>query len=182
MIGKKRHILSEEECFDMIVHFKKHLKTSTVISLTPLNKQIRHSKCAFFESNDINKRLSSKKVRFQFTEYQKTGFYRWHKDDSNGRIITHIIALNKEYTGGELQLMHFDQEVTIRLNVGESYSFPSEVLHRVQPILTGVRYSLVGWEVNQSIDTEQSNEPIRDENNELIAFDRTEWKSDWKEY
>lgn len=182
LIGKKRQILSEIECFDMIVHFKKHLKNSTVINDIPLNKQIRHSKSAFFESHDINTRLSSRKIKFQFTEYQKTGFYRWHQDDSNGRIVTHIISLNKEYTGGELQLMHFDQEVTIRLNVGESYSFPSEVLHRVQPVLTGVRYSLVGWEVDQPIDTELSNEPIRDENNQLIAFDRTEWKSDWKEY
>ena len=151
LIGKKRHILSEEECFDIIVHFKKHLKTSTVISNVPLNKQIRHSKSTFFESDDINTKLSSRKIRFQLTEYQKTGFYRWHKDDSNGRIVTHIIALNKEYTGGELQLMHCDQEVTIRLNVGESYSFPSEIIHRVQPVLSGVRYSLVGWEVNEKI-------------------------------
>ena len=149
MIGKKRHILSKEECFDIIVKFRKHLKTSTVISSTPLNKQIRHSKSAFFESDDINTRLSLRKVRFQFTEYHKTGFYRWHKDDCNGRIVTHIIALNKEYKGGELQLMHYGQEVTIRLNVGECYTFPSEVLHRVQPVLSGVRYSLVGWEVDK---------------------------------
>ena len=47
--------------------------------------------------------------------------------------------------------MHCDQEVTIRLNVGESYSFPSEIIHRVQPVLSGVRYSLVGWEVNEKI-------------------------------
>ena len=47
--------------------------------------------------------------------------------------------------------MHCDQEVTIRLNVGESYTFPSEVVHRVQPVLSGVRYSLVGWEVNELI-------------------------------
>ena len=164
MIGKKRHILSKEECFDIIVKFRKHLKTSTVINYsTPLNKQIRHSKSIFFESDDINTRLSSRKVTFQFTEYQKTGFYRWHKDDSNGRIVTHIISLNKEYTGGEFQFMHHDQEVTIRLNVGECYTFPSEVLHRVQPVLSGVRYSLVCWEVDQPIDIEQSNGPIINE-------------------
>ena len=182
LIGKKRQILSEEECFDIIVTFKKHLKTSTVINSTPLNKQIRHSKSAFFESDDINKRLSSRKVRFQFTEYQKTGFYRWHQDNSNGRIVTHIISLNKEYTGGELQLMHWDQEVTMRLNVGESYSFPSEVLHRVQPVLSGVRYSLVGWEVDEPFDKEESEEPIREESDELVALDRMEWKNDWREY
>ena len=46
----QRQILSEEECFDIIVDNKKNLKTSVITSRNyPINKTIRHSKSSFFE-------------------------------------------------------------------------------------------------------------------------------------
>ena len=31
-------------------------------------------------------------------------------------------------------------------------------------------------------DKEQSDEPIREESDELVALDRVDWKNDWREY
>jgi len=144
----QRQLLSEEECFYIIVNNRKELKTSVITSQNyPINKMIRHSKSSFFEDDVLRDKLGTvNKVQFQFTEYKKTGFYKWHRDSSLGREYTHIIALNREYTGGELQFKRLDQEILIRLSIGECYSFPSDILHRVQSVLSGVRYSLVGWE------------------------------------
>ena len=57
-----------------------------------------------------------------------------------------IIVLNKEYTGGDLQIKINNKEKSINLKVGECVSFPSKLLHTVNRINTGIRYSLVGWE------------------------------------
>ena len=102
----KNQVLTEEECFMLIVDKRNHLKTSvTTNSNFPINKMIRHSKNSFFEDDNIRKKIGiTNKVLFQFTEYKFTGFYKWHRDDSLGRLYTHIIVLNKEYTGGELQI------------------------------------------------------------------------------
>lgn len=144
----QRQILSEEECFDIIVDNKKNLKTSVITSRNyPINKTIRHSKSSFFEDDDLKKKIGAQyKLQFQFTEYNVTGFYKWHRDDSLGRLYTHIIVLNKEYTGGDLQIKINNKEKSINLKVGECISFPSKLLHTVNRINTGIRYSLVGWE------------------------------------
>jgi hypothetical protein len=59
-------------------------------------------------------------------------------------ILTVLISLNNDYTGGDLIL--FDDE-KIELNAGDAVVFPSNFLypHRITPITKGIRYSCVSW-------------------------------------
>ena len=89
----------------------------------------------------------------QYTVYEgdDKGFYRWHVDnnmqsDVPPRKLSMTVQLSdpSEYTGGELQL--HDGEVQTAVNSrGHVIIFPSYVLHRVQPVTSGIRRSLVIW-------------------------------------
>ena len=98
----------------------------------------------------------------QYGIYNKGGYYGWHRDvvhpnspDYDPNIVRKIsisIWLNDpdEYEGGEL-----DIEVggprddlryhTFKLPKGSIIVFPSNSWHRVRPITSGVRKSLVVW-------------------------------------
>ena len=88
----------------------------------------------------------------QYTEYPVGGFYDWHMDsDVNGineppvrKIsMTCLLSHESEFEGGGLELM---QEGKIaRPKQGQAIFFASFIRHRVVPITSGVRKSLVMW-------------------------------------
>ncbi|MXY64307.1 MAG: 2OG-Fe(II) oxygenase [Gammaproteobacteria bacterium] len=81
---------------------------------------------------------------FQFSEYRgPDGFYRPHQDNdlSNDRKLSFTILLNNAFDGGRLVVR--GAEMDIRL--GEICVFPAILMHSVQPVTMGTRYSLVGW-------------------------------------
>jgi PKHD-type hydroxylase len=84
--------------------------------------------------------------QFQFTEYKSGDYYDWHTDildDSiDRRFCSIVIQLNNNYENGELQFKNINTE---KSNTGTLYMFPSDMYHRVTPITTGIRYSLVMW-------------------------------------
>lgn len=101
---------------------------------------------------------------FQYTVYEgeKKGQYNWHSDllygselgdtlhNSITRKLTLVMLLNEpgvDFTGGEFQLNtgKEDSAITIDLKRGSIVMFPSFVLHRVKPVLSGVRKSIVIW-------------------------------------
>ncbi len=49
------------------------------------------------------------------------------------------------YTGGELVLESPDGEEVVRLPAGHAIVYPSTLLHRVEPVDSGVRLVAVGW-------------------------------------
>ncbi|MFM7675771.1 MAG: Fe2+-dependent dioxygenase [Synechococcus sp.] len=49
------------------------------------------------------------------------------------------------YTGGELVLESPDGEEAVRLPAGHAIVYPSTLLHRVEPVGSGVRLAAVGW-------------------------------------
>ena len=90
----------------------------------------------------------------QLTRYHEGDYYNWHTD-GNGvipllptqpdivRKVSVSVILNDDYTGGELDFMHTD---TITSNkTGTVIMFPSYFMHKVKPVKTGTRYSLVAW-------------------------------------
>ena len=87
---------------------------------------------------------------FQFTEYKVGEFYGWHTDrDSTtfmDRFSSTVIQLNDNYLGGILEIKNPKGElVSIENKIGNLFIFDSNLLHRVTPVETGVRYSLVNW-------------------------------------
>jgi len=108
----------------------------------------------------------------QFTKYKLNQFYDWHCDGWNlpynkpgdpdhGMIrklsVTCQLTDGSEYTGGELEFDFKNYEVNKRnksksivkckeiLPKGSIIVFPSFVWHRVKPVTSGTRYSLVIW-------------------------------------
>ncbi len=88
----------------------------------------------------------------QYTEYYGGGGeYGWHMDIGphpiNHRKISITIQLSEpdEYTGGDLELWSGVGHVSAPRSKGCAVLFPSFMLHRVTPVTTGTRKSLVLW-------------------------------------
>ena len=84
------------------------------------------------------------------TYYGGGGHYDWHTDVGPGmanRKISVVVQLTnpEEYTGGELNLNGGNGIITAPKEKNTVIIFPSFVLHRVTPVLTGTRKSLVTW-------------------------------------
>lgn len=86
----------------------------------------------------------------QFTRYQAEGGYSWHQDIMpKGKLrklsLTVQLTDEKEYDGGGFELFMGENMNPIPKGVGDVVFFPSEEFHRVAPMKSGVRHSLVAW-------------------------------------
>lgn len=106
----------------------------------------------------------------QFTKYDVGQFYDWHQDsweapynlpdekNKNGKIrklsVTCSLSDPKDYEGGNLEFDCRKEEPGQKNNPiicdqirprGSIVVFPSHLWHRVQPVIKGIRYSLVMW-------------------------------------
>jgi PKHD-type hydroxylase len=88
----------------------------------------------------------------QYTEYPAGGFYDWHMDSDVVGMneppvrkisMTCLLSHESEFEGGGLELM--DQGKIAKPKQGQAIFFASYIRHRVVPITSGVRKSLVMW-------------------------------------
>jgi PKHD-type hydroxylase len=98
-------------------------------------------------------------VSFQYARYDggEGGHFDWHKDygkdygapDQEPRKLSLSIQLSDGagYQGCELEVRAGNQVDIAPKTRGAVVAFPSYVLHRVTPITSGVRKSLVVWAV-----------------------------------
>ena len=88
--------------------------------------------------------------KLQFTEYEGQGrHYDWHPDigpNMSKRKISIVVQLSdeKDYEGGEL-LINTGQLLVPSKSQGSVILFPSFLMHKVEPLRSGNRYSLVSW-------------------------------------
>ena len=99
----------------------------------------------------------------QYTQYNKGDFYKWHTDmdicdinepDQLVRKLSFTLQLTNEdeYTGGNLEFADFDDSsytFSVPKSRGTVIVFDSRVPHRVTPVESGIRKSLVGWVVGK---------------------------------
>jgi PKHD-type hydroxylase len=98
--------------------------------------------------------------KMQYTVYDGHGeHYTWHHDmlmDSENmndfvsesqRKLSCVLQLSdpKEYNGGDLELFVNGQNVNMKKKRGYMSVFPSFVNHRVTPLQSGLRKTLVAW-------------------------------------
>lgn len=91
----------------------------------------------------------------QITKYdsQERGHYTWHQDVGGGsmsiRKLSFVVQLTdpETYTGGELELFmgKLEKHLPVPKKRGSCTWFPAFEPHRVTPMKSGVRNSLVGW-------------------------------------
>ena len=88
--------------------------------------------------------------KLQFTEYEGEGrHYDWHPDigpNMSKRKISIVLQLSdeKDYECGEL-LINTGQLLVPSKKQGSVILFPSFLMHKVEPLRSGNRYSLVSW-------------------------------------
>lgn len=132
---------------------------------------IRKSKIFFIEPNDNSNWIYDKlamacimtnaskykfdisgfQTRLQLTRYSEGEFYHWHTDSGKGKLsvrklsITVQLTDETEYEGGELQFLTSKDILSAPKEKGTAIIFPSYTAHRVQPVTSGTRKSIVGW-------------------------------------
>jgi PKHD-type hydroxylase len=84
------------------------------------------------------------------TYYGDGGHYDWHADLGPGisnRKLSVVLQLSdpSEYQGGDLQMNTGSGIISVPRELGLLCFFPSFILHRVTPLTSGVRTSLVTW-------------------------------------
>lgn len=93
---------------------------------------------------------------FQYGKYQPGGHYTWHTDSGPNfpehRKLSFVVGLSDPaaYEGGELELNtggDADKAHGMKIRRGDLVVFPSFVPHRVKPVTSGQRMTLVGWAV-----------------------------------
>jgi|LakMenEpi03Aug12_release.lakeMendotaPanAssembly.Ray.scaffolds.fasta_scaffold107447_5 PKHD-type hydroxylase len=169
-----KEFLSEQECDDILNFSISNLQLKKgKIGNNEIYEKTRKSSIAFsnydkifpFIKEKLIKEIS-KKVKlkgfelnfdepFQFTKYDTGEYYEWHADSHTGvkqsseRYCSVVIQLNNEYTAGDLQIKDLinEEEIidTFEKGKGNLFVFLSHMVHRVSPIETGIRYSLVTW-------------------------------------
>jgi len=94
----------------------------------------------------------------QYTEYSPSDEYGWHTDqaeapypDMRVRKVSFSVFLNDAFEGGQFDLEVYGPNVEQRaltfekLKPGTALFFQSYMWHRVRPVTSGLRKSLVGW-------------------------------------
>ena len=92
--------------------------------------------------------------KIQYTVYDGPGTgYTWHSDqrpstfyENMWRKLSISLCLSSDYEGGELQIITYQNYLqTYKMQCGDAVIFSSDMMHRVRPLKSGKRISLVGW-------------------------------------
>lgn len=59
--------------------------------------------------------------------------------------FTLFLSDPKKYEGGELQIEHAGQSLSLKPAAGDLVLYPSTSLHSVNPVTSGTRFACVGW-------------------------------------
>ena len=89
----------------------------------------------------------------QYTVYYDKGHYDFHKDVGTGdeimkaRVNTGVLQLSSpsDYKGGVLQIKHGGEVIDVMKMKGMVTTFPVNIEHRVTPVTSGVRKTLIMW-------------------------------------
>ena len=119
-----------------------------------LNKNLTMA-CEMANTLFFNFDTSNQLSNIRMLRYEDTGKYDWHLDIGNEetsvRKITAIVQLSDEndYEGGNFEFSMTDETgkdtAVGSRKKGSLILFPSYLGHRVSPLTSGVRYSILTW-------------------------------------
>lgn len=167
-IPKEMCDIIKKNCYDTT-----EIDDSVITKDNIINHQIRSSKNSWLATdswvagmmshfihcaNDdcFNFNLTQWTDRIQYTIYKGKGsHYDWHYDTLNSThdpnlvrklSITMMLSDKEDYEGGQFQLMISPKNMcTFDMKLGDVVIFPSDLMHRVRPLKSGERTTLVGW-------------------------------------
>ena len=165
------NVFNKEEC-DAIKSLFKNYEKATIIKNDTLEtgvySEIRSSMVSWIDySQDVHwiyERISKfvhdcNNARYNFditgfdesmqlAKYEVNDYFNWHQDMGakvSRRKLSVVVQLSEpsEYEGGQLEFCGSGEAAPNKL--GDLIVFPSYLSHRVAPIASGTRYSLVAW-------------------------------------
>lgn len=90
-------------------------------------------------------------LQFSLYHSDDAGTYDWHMDMGENSSITRKLSLviqlsdPEEYEGGDLLINNGASNLAVEKKKGMLAAFPSFTLHKVSPVTSGIRRSLVVW-------------------------------------
>jgi PKHD-type hydroxylase len=162
--------LTKEQC-EQVIKLGESLLPNTAETFGGVCPDVRDSKVSWIQPSsdsewlfrhmtDIVLNLNNQFFKFdldgfaeglQFTKYEApAGKYDVHIDKSYSkgiRKLSVVVQLSDpaDYEGGELCIQTSNNPQPMQKEQGFLVAFPSYVLHGVQPVTKGTRYSLVAW-------------------------------------
>lgn len=165
---------SDEEC-DCIIQLGQQLSSveSYIGSSRTIDHNIRSSTVSFFNNSTVDHKWIFEKITravsdfnqqfwqyaidqietLQFTKYHRPGdFYHNHQDlvyGSNPQrklSVSVQLSADQDYIGSDLLFLRCaDQYFEPVRNRGTVIIFPSFAVHKITPLISGTRFSLVSW-------------------------------------
>lgn len=88
----------------------------------------------------------------EFLMYDVNGKYEAHVDTFHGHLdetrkLTALAILNDDFEGGKFYLMNSHEKIYPPQEKGDIIVFPSFIVHGVEPVTKGMRYTVVTWMV-----------------------------------
>ena len=162
--------VDDHTCDTWVWRYKSKVTDAGVSPSNKVNRDIRVSKTFFTQDEDVVAAMQnfmfaanrkafgvniSPYVECQFTQYNgsESAYYDRHIDsfladngDMYDRKLSCVILLSdpNDFEGGSLFLEADDSE-TVDLKRGSVVVFPSFMAHRVAPVTSGIRHTMVGW-------------------------------------
>jgi predicted 2-oxoglutarate/Fe(II)-dependent dioxygenase YbiX len=163
-------VINKDACNKLIQQFDNNMDQLHDATLTGniLNKNVRDTKkiqLPIYKSIGAtmtgmglfaNKKLWNFDVthanQSEFLRYDKNGHFAIHMDSNldewkttEMRKLTCILFLNDDFEGGKLYFQCGKEKTYPQQNPGDFIVFPSFMMHGVEPIVSGIRRSIVTW-------------------------------------
>lgn len=162
--------IKDDEVKNLIQFIEQNYPEQEAETFNNASDDVRKSKIRFVDNLDIQGVLFgyvenaaqcmgihvNNRAVVQYTEYHGTdkGHYDWHHDidwnraDGYDRKLSVTVQLSSpdEYEGGDFEFCEIETPETTRSKLkGSVLVFPSYLQHRVSPVTSGIRKSLVAW-------------------------------------
>lgn len=138
--------------------YDKDFRDSSQVSVghnNPVINKIREVS-KFANENYFKINISKYSSENHFIQYDSGGKFDQHYDtvwpatandlDTKPvRKLSCITLLNNTFIGGKLAIWYMGGRYSFSFNAGDVIFFPSYIQHKVDPVESGVRYSLVSW-------------------------------------
>lgn len=111
--------------------------------------------CIQINTNRFKFDITGFQTQLQLANYGPDDFFEWHMDYGAGDISNRKLSISvqlsdaDEYEGGDLQFMINHKAISAPKTKGTAIIFPSYAIHRVLPVTSGQRKSIVGWIAGQ---------------------------------
>lgn len=138
-----QEVQEHRKCYDSVLH-KNEVNKSGQELYALVDSWIQECVDDYSSTYSVEK---LEKGPYIFIKYQNSDKFDWHIDDGKKypRTVSVSAYLNDEYEGGEIEFKHFG--ISHKPSAGDVVVFSSShtYMHRVKPVLSGIRYAVVNW-------------------------------------